>query len=79
MLHPDQGSPEHLVPRSRGGKDVWENLVMSAKEVNQRKADRVPYQAGLKLPSVRRAPKEMPVSALIKNTSEAEGCKLCLT
>ena len=61
------GSLDHVVPRSRGGKDAWENLVWSAKEVNQRKADRLPREAGLKLLSVPRAPKELPVSALIRN------------
>jgi hypothetical protein len=38
VLHPDEGSLDHVVPRSRGGKDSWENLVWSAKEVNHRKA-----------------------------------------
>jgi len=61
------GSLDHVVPRSRGGKDAWENLVWSAKEVNQKKADRLPHEAGLKLLSKPRAPKEMPVSAIIRN------------
>jgi 5-methylcytosine-specific restriction endonuclease McrA len=67
VLHPEEGSLDHVVPRSRGGKDLWENLVWSAKEVNQKKADRLPHEAGLKLLSVPRAPKELPVSALIRN------------
>jgi 5-methylcytosine-specific restriction endonuclease McrA len=67
VLRPDEGSLDHVVPRSRGGKDAWENLVWSAKEVNQRKADRLPHEAGLKLLSVPRAPKELPVSSLIRN------------
>ena len=67
MLRPDEGSLDHVVPRSRGGKDAWENLVWSAKEVNQKKADRLPHEAGLKLLSVPRAPKELPVTAVIRN------------
>ena len=47
LLHPDEGSLDHVVPRSRGGQDAWENLVWSAKDVNQRKADRLPHEAGL--------------------------------
>jgi 5-methylcytosine-specific restriction endonuclease McrA len=66
-LRPDEGSLDHVVPRSRGGRDTWENLVWSAKAVNQRKADRLPHEAGLKLLAVPRAPKELPVSALIRN------------
>jgi len=66
-LHPEEGSLDHVVPRSRGGRDSWENLVWSAKEVNQRKADRLPHEAGLKLLCVPRAPKELPATALIRN------------
>jgi 5-methylcytosine-specific restriction endonuclease McrA len=76
MLRPDEGSLDHVVPRSRGGKDAWENLVWSAKEVNQKKADRLPHEAGLKLLSVPRAPKERPVSAMIRNAHEIPEWKL---
>jgi 5-methylcytosine-specific restriction endonuclease McrA len=79
VLRPHEGSLDHVVPRSRGGKDAWENLVWSAKEVNQRKADRLPHEAGLKLLSVPRAPKELPVSALIRNPGEHGDWKLFLT
>lgn len=78
LLKPDEGSLDHVVPRSRGGKDAWENLVWSAKAVNQKKADRLPHEAGLKLLTVPRAPKELPVSALIRNTAEVEDWKLFL-
>jgi 5-methylcytosine-specific restriction endonuclease McrA len=78
LLKPDEGSLDHVVPRSRGGKDMWENLVWSAKDVNQRKADRLPHEAGLKLLSVPRAPKELPVSALIRNTADVNDWKLFL-
>lgn len=67
LLRPEEGSLDHVVPRSRGGRDTWENLVWSAKEVNQRKADRLPHEAGLRLLSAPRAPGEMPVTALIRN------------
>src|SRR5215469_15878820 len=76
QLRPDEGSLDHVVPRSRGGKDAWENLVWSAKEVNQRKADRLPHEAGLKLLSVPRAPKALPVSALIRNPHDMADWKL---
>lgn len=67
VLHPDDGSLDHVVPRSRGGADTWENLVWSARDVNQRKADRLPHEAGLKLLNVPRAPKELPVTTLLRN------------
>lgn len=67
LLKPDEGSLDHVLPRSRGGKDAWENLVWSCKDVNSRKGDRLPHEAGLKLLSTPRAPRELPASALIRN------------
>ena len=67
LLKPEEGSLDHVLPRSRGGKDAWENLVWSSKVVNARKGNRLPHEAGLKLFTVPRAPKELPVTALIRN------------
>jgi len=78
LLKPDEGSLDHVLPRSRGGKDTWENLVWSCKEVNTRKADRLPHEAGLKLLSLPRAPKELPVSVLIRNAHDVAEWKLFL-
>ena len=78
VLHPDEGSLDHVLPRSRGGRDTWENLVWSCKEVNARKGDRLPHEAGLKLLSVPRAPKELPVSVTIRNAHSVAEWKLFL-
>ena len=67
VLRPEEGSLDHIVPRSRGGKNAWENLVWAGKDVNARKGNRLPHEAGLKLLSVPRAPKELPASAAIRN------------
>jgi len=66
-LRPDEGSLDHVLPRSRGGKDEWGNLVWADKAVNARKGNRLPHEAGLRLLRVPRAPKELPVTALIRN------------
>ena len=79
LLHPDEGSLDHVVPRSRGGMDTWENLVWSAKDVNQRKADRLPHEAGLKLLTVPRAPKELPATAFLRNVHGLAEWKLFLS
>jgi len=62
-----QASLDHVVPRSRGGKEAWDNLVWSSKDVHTKKGNRLPHEAGLKLLGVPRAPKELPVTALIRN------------
>jgi 5-methylcytosine-specific restriction endonuclease McrA len=78
LLKPDEGSLDHVLPRSRGGTDTWENLVWSCKDVNTRKGNRLPHEAGLKLLSIPRAPKELPVSALIRNAHGVAEWKLFL-
>src|SRR3989441_3634316 len=67
LLRTDEGSLDHVLPRSRGGKDEWGNLVWSDKTVNAKKGNRLPHEAGLKLLTVPSAPKELPVTALIRN------------
>ncbi len=40
---------DHVVPRSKGGKNSWENMVVCAKDINRLKGNRTPKEAGLKL------------------------------
>ncbi len=40
---------EHVIPKSRGGKKSWENLVAACRKCNSRKNDRTPEEAGMKL------------------------------
>jgi 5-methylcytosine-specific restriction endonuclease McrA len=45
----DQLTIDHVHPKSRGGKDVWENLVAACVPCNNRKGSRTPEEAGIKL------------------------------
>ncbi len=40
---------DHVLPRSRGGRSSWENLVASCYRCNNTKGDRTPEEAGLRL------------------------------
>jgi 5-methylcytosine-specific restriction endonuclease McrA len=40
---------DHIIPRSRSGPSTWENLVACCQPCNNRKADRTPEEAGMKL------------------------------
>ena len=38
---------DHVFPRSKGGKNTWENCVTSCIECNRHKADRTPKEANM--------------------------------
>ncbi|MDX2129265.1 MAG: HNH endonuclease [Chloroherpetonaceae bacterium] len=40
---------DHVVPKSQGGADTWENLITACTKCNNRKANRTPEQAGMHL------------------------------
>jgi hypothetical protein len=40
---------DHVLPRSRGGRNTWLNTVAACESCNGRKGDRTPAEAGLRL------------------------------
>lgn len=40
---------DHVLPRCRGGRDTWENLVAACNSCNERKGDRLPLEARMTL------------------------------
>ena len=67
MSRLDIGLIDYVVPRSRGGASSWSNCVLSHREVNERKADRLPQEAGLRLLRSPAVPRAMPASMMIRN------------
>lgn len=47
--HPDKLTIDHVFPKSRGGKDTWENLVAACIPCNNRKGNRTPEEARMTL------------------------------
>jgi len=43
------GTIDHMFPKCRGGKTEWSNVVISTFDVNVKKGNRTPEEAGLKL------------------------------
>ncbi|MCA1690883.1 MAG: HNH endonuclease [Acidimicrobiales bacterium] len=50
---------DHVIPRSRGGQHIWENVVAACKPCNTRKEDRYLNEVGLTLRRRPTAPKEL--------------------
>lgn len=62
---------DHVIPKSRGGRNIWENVVTSHPDVNRRKSDRTPDEAGLKLFRTPSKPSWSPLfTATIRNPPE---------
>lgn len=40
---------DHIVPRSRGGRDTWTNTACACASCNHRKGDRLAHEAGMRL------------------------------
>ncbi|NEO26641.1 MAG: HNH endonuclease [Kamptonema sp. SIO4C4] len=47
---------DHVIPRSKGGKHCWENVVTACERCNGKKGDRTPEQAGMPLKNRPKAP-----------------------
>ena len=60
-------SLDHVIPRSRGGKDEWNNLVSCHRDVNSKKSNKLNHEAGLKLinPNIP-PPRKQPICNLIR-------------
>lgn len=43
---------DHVIPRSRGGRNSWDNVVTACSSCNNRKGSRLPEEAGLELQTV---------------------------
>jgi len=40
---------DHIIPKAQGGGDTWENLICACTACNNKKGDRTPEQANMKL------------------------------
>jgi len=57
-------SIDHVIPRSYGGKSLWDNVVCSCFSCNRKKGGQTPKQAGMKLLSPPHKPRWIPLSRI---------------
>lgn len=63
---------DHVIPRVKGGKNKWENVVIASTEANRRKGELTPAEAGMKLLRQPFRPKWSPLfSACVANVPAA--------
>lgn len=56
---------EHVVPKSRGGKDSWKNVVLACRPCNQKKDNMTPEEAKMPLLAKPWAPTRVELDALL--------------
>lgn len=59
-IHQHEATYDHVLPRSQGGVTSWENVVLACFHCNQRKANRTPLEAKMKLRTPPVRPKSLP-------------------
>lgn len=63
---------DHVVPKSRGGRSSWTNIVASCQKHNLIKANRTPREAGMRLIRPPFEPSPYELDALARTTAMAE-------
>jgi 5-methylcytosine-specific restriction endonuclease McrA len=66
----DQLTLDHVLPRSRGGGDTWENLVAACVRCNVKKGNRTPKEANMSLLTQPRRPHSSLHFELLKCTQD---------
>lgn len=64
-LKKEDSNIDHVIPKSRGGSDGWNNLVVTSKELNTKKGNSLNSEIGLVLIRNPATPTSTPVSKLI--------------
>ena len=55
---------DHVLPRSRGGKTTWENVVTACEKCNGRKGSRTPAEANMQLLTEPKRPRYIAIASL---------------
>lgn len=71
-LKKEEISIDHVIPRSRGGDEGWTNKVITSKDINSMKGDKLNSECGLRLIRPPEKPKPIPRYKLIREARHAD-------
>ena len=64
---------DHVIPRDKGGKNSWENIVTSCIRCNTRKANKLPHEANMFPRKEPKAPRWRPFMCLAEKAARRKG------
>jgi hypothetical protein len=71
-LKREDATIDHIIPQSKGGLNVWENLATTHRKINSEKGNRLNHEIGLKLIKTPKAPSPIPLTLLINEVRHRE-------
>ena len=72
MFHRDSLNLDHVLPKDKGGRTTWENVVCSCVPCNTRKGNRLPHEARMQLTRKPECPKWLPFNSVLFPTEHHE-------
>jgi len=71
-LRREDATIDHVLPQSKGGRDTWENLVTTHRDINSEKGNNLNHEVGLKLIRQPKVPAPIPISLLIREVKHRD-------
>lgn len=71
-LSKNDGNIDHVIPKCRGGKESWDNLVLCDKHLNEKKGHQIAKEVGLSLIKNPKEPLGLPASFYINEAKHAD-------
>jgi len=62
---PSELTLDHVIPRDRGGRTSWENIVTCRRDINSKKGNRLPHEANLNLMKKPARPRWKPFATVV--------------
>ena len=69
---------DHVIPKSKGGQNTWENVVLCCRKCNRKKGDKTPEEANMKLINKPKKPKLIEMMIKKINNSDEKEMKMWL-
>jgi 5-methylcytosine-specific restriction endonuclease McrA len=71
-LKKSEGNIDHVIPKSKGGTDTWDNMVLSSRDLNLKKGNKLNEEVGIKLIKQPKAPRPVYAYEMVKEVKHPD-------